>query len=312
MRIAAHTQSDFDSYRARRVLTMQPAFYRVLLRFLAASALAVTAGSGLAQDYIDVEAERRAAEYQRVSTSTSAMSNRIGGALAAGVTTTLPPPSAPCPAQAADVGGLFNQVLQLQGEVMRLNGVVEQLSYELRQLREQSLERYLDLDKRLAEGGGAPASGTATGNTGGSSVTPTTPPRSGARDVAEQPGEGEAYRAAYALVRGQEFDSAVDAFNGFLERFPDGRYAPNAHYWLGELYLVVQPMDAEAARQSFMLLLTQYPDNAKVPDALFKLGRVHYIKGNSDRAREFLDRVIREYPNSPAARLAGDFKDQNL
>jgi tol-pal system protein YbgF len=113
-------------------------------------------------------------------------------------------------------------------------------------------------------------------------------------------------------VRGQEFDAAVDAFTTFLRSYPDGRYAPNAHYWLGELYLVIEPADPEAARQAFTLLLNEYPDNAKVPDALYKLGRVQYIKGNPQRAREYLERVIREYPDSSAARLAGDFLDQNL
>ena len=113
-------------------------------------------------------------------------------------------------------------------------------------------------------------------------------------------------------MRNQEFDAAVAAFTQFLERFPDGRYAPNAHYWLGELYLVLQPPNPEAARQSFMLLLDQYPGNSKEPDALYKLGRVHYIKGNRERSREFLDRVIRQYPDSSAAGLAREFIDQNL
>mgnify|MGYP000458772181 CR=1 FL=1 len=89
--------------------------------------------------------------------------------------------------------------------------------------------------------------------------------------AAEQPGEAEAYRAAYALVRGQQWDAAISAFNQFLQDYPAGRYAPNAHYWLGELYLVTTPPQLESARQSFMLLLTQYPDNNKVPDALYKL-----------------------------------------
>jgi tol-pal system protein YbgF len=114
-------------------------------------------------------------------------------------------------------------------------------------------------------------------------------------------------------VRGQEFDAAVTPSPGvFSSAYPDGRYAPNAHYWLGELFLVIDPPDPEAARQSFMLLLNQYPDNAKVPDALYKLGRVQFIKGNSARAREYLNRVMREYPDSSAARLASDFIDENL
>ncbi|MEO0437646.1 MAG: tol-pal system protein YbgF [Pseudomonadota bacterium] len=272
---------------------------------LAGSAMLVSEPAS-SQEYIDVEAERAAQEI-RSGAPSGAVSYGVGTTPGTAVTRTLPPPSAPSAAASQEnVGGLFNQVQQLQNEVMRLNGMVEQLSYELRQLKEQSLERYVDLDKRLA-GGAAVVPSTEAGDAANAGAG-----GSGTSNVPEQAGEGEAYRAAYALVRGQEFTSAVDAFQGFLQRYPDGRYAPNAHYWLGELYLVVDPMDAEAARQSFMLLLTQYPDNAKVPDALFKLGRVHYIKGNSDRAREFLNRVIREYPDSPAARLASDFKDQNL
>ena len=272
-----------------------------------------------AQDYIDVEAERRAAQSQSGSASSpgGAVSYGVGNAPPATTTRTLPPP--PAPAQ-DNIGGLFNQVQQLQQEVMRLNGIVEQQAYELKQLQEQSLERYLDIDRRLAAGGGdAGGAGLAgTPSSAGGADTANPPGAASAlgsgsaSQVPEQPGEAEAYRAAYALVRGQEFDSAVTAFNAFLRDYPAGRYAPNAHYWLGELYLVVDPADPEAARQAFMLLLNQYPTNAKIPDALYKLGRVQFIKGNSQRAREYLERVMREYPDSSAARLAGDFIDQNL
>ena len=261
----------------------------------------------IAQDYIDVEAEReaerRAAQSTAADTPGGAVSYGLGGAPAGALTRTLPPPTAPA---VDDIGGLFNQVQQLQQEVMRLNGLVEQQTYELRQLKEQSLERYLDIDRRLASGA-APLGA----NTSAAAPAASRQPASAAA-AAEQPGEAEAYRAAYALVRGQEFAAAVPAFTRFLQNFPDGRYAPNAYYWLGELYLVLEPADPEAARQSFMLLLGQYPSHAKIPDALYKLGRVHYIKGNPERAREFLERVRRDYPDSSAARLAGDFIDQNL
>jgi TolA-binding protein len=50
-----------------------------------------------------------------------------------------------------------------------------------------------------------------------------------------------------------------------------------------------------------------------VPDALYKLGKVHFLKGNRERAREFLDRVVRDYgnSNSSAARLAREFIAEN-
>jgi len=272
----------------------------------------LAAGPAMSQDYIDVEAERERSAQPGVDRTPErpvpARPMAVAGQL---------PSAAPPPLDNGSTAGLFNQVQQLQQEVMRLNGVVEQLTHELRQLREQSLERYLDIDRRLAGGSGAgasaassPRSSMPTASATGASAADSA--AGGDASVAEQPGEGEAYRAAYALVRGQEFDAAVNAFDSFLRRFPDGRYAPNAHYWLGELYLVIDPPDPEASRQAFTLLLDQYPRNAKVPDALYKLGRVHFIKGNNDRAREFLRRVMREYPESSAARLAGDFLDQNL
>ncbi|EED31491.1 tetratricopeptide TPR_2 repeat protein [gamma proteobacterium NOR5-3] len=298
-------------------------YRRIGLTFLVGPISFLTVAiSATAQDYIDVEAERRSPQTQTQTQTQSrpaatvtapAVSYGVGTAPSAVTTRSLPPPAA---AAAGDnLGGLFNQVQQLQQEVMRLNGLVEQQSYEIRTLKEQSLERYMDIDRRLASGSTSVA--PPIGSTGGGASP--NKPSTGALDssgsateVAEQPGEGEAYRAAYALVRGQEFDQAVSAFTAFLERFPAGRYAPNAHYWLGELYLVTDPADPEASRQAFMLLLNQYPTNAKIPDALYKLGRVHFMKGNRDRSREFLNRVIREYPDSSAARLAGDFLDQNL
>jgi tol-pal system protein YbgF len=295
---------------------------------------------GHAQSYVDVEAERAAAQSSAASdTSTSgdsgttappdpysvqpaqsypATSYGVGSAPAAtpmGGTTA--PGAAPAAAQGGqNLGNLFYQLQQLQQEVMRLNGKVEEQANELRVLKEQSLQRYVDLDKRISGGAGAAAgsAASASASSGGSgNTTITMPPASSGSGVAEQPGEGEAYRAAYALVRGQQFDSAVQAFQKFLQDYPAGKYAPNAHYWLGELYLVVDPQDLESSRQAFMLLLSEYPGNSKAPDAMYKLGKVYFLKGNREKSREYMDRVISDYgsSNSSAVKLARDFIAEN-
>ncbi|MFV8819909.1 tol-pal system protein YbgF [Haliea sp. E17] len=201
---------------------------------------------------------------------------------------------------------MFNEVQQLRQEVMRLNGRVEELSNELNQLKSQSLDRYRDLDQRLG--------GSAAGAGPSASVAPAAGGAIAMGSAQEIPGEADAYRAAYALVREQSFKPAVDAFNAFLRQYPDGKYAPNAHYWLGELYLVIDPPDPEASRQAFSLLLSEYPDNPKAPDAMFKLGKVYYLKGNRAKSREYLDRVINEYgnSNSSAVQMARDFITQNF
>ena len=75
---------------------------------------------------------------------------------------------------------------------------------------------------------------------------------------------------------------------------------------------MIAPPDPELARQNFKLLLDQYPADAKVPDALYKLGLVHFIKGNRQRSREYLEEVIREYPSHAAAQLARQFLLENF
>ena len=289
-----------------------------------------------AQDYIDVEAEREAARQAAAQPPSSSPSlpspgttypadNTSGGIRPySGQTTAAVAvdavsdgnPGAAASGMPGDVGALVVQLQQLQEEVRRLNGIVEEQAAQLQRLKEQSLERYIDIDRRMAELAGAPQGGDVTsspigsvdtggltfGGSGGGSSQP----------VPQQPGEEAAYQTAYGYVKARNFPEAVEAFRAFLAQFPLGQYAPNAHYWLGELYLVVEPPDPELARQSFKLLLDQYPDNPKVPDSLYKLGKVHYLKGNSERSREYLDQVVATYPGHPAAHLARDFLADNF
>ncbi|RLA44486.1 MAG: tol-pal system protein YbgF [Gammaproteobacteria bacterium] len=290
---------------------------------LLAGPLSLALGSAVfAQDYVDLEAERAAAKSGGTTTTTDpygarpataypATSYGVNSSAPAPLATVAQPQSQTQPAGTQDLSNLFYQLQQLQQEVMMLNGKVEEQAHELRSLKEQSLERYVDLDRRIAGG----AATVPASNSGGSASTSpaVVTPISGSSAVAEQAGEGEAYRSAYALVRSQKFNDATGAFKQFLQDYPAGKYAPNAHYWLGELYLVMQPADLESSRQAFMLLLSQYPDNSKAPDAMYKLGKVYFQKGNREKAREYLDRVISQYgtTNSSAVKLSRDFIAQN-
>lgn len=298
------------------------------VKALKASGLALLAGplslalvaAAYAQDYVDLEAERAAAQGTGTTTTTDpygasparaypATSYGVNSAPAS-VAPVVSPQGQPQQGGGQDLSNLFYQLQQLQQEVRMLNGKVEEQAHELRSLKEQSLERYVDLDKRIAGGGATPAASSGTSGNGSPAVVT---PISGGSNVAEQAGEGEAYRSAYALVRSQNFNAATSAFKAFLQDYPAGKYAPNAHYWLGELYLVMQPVDLESSRQAFMLLLSQYPNNSKAPDAMYKLGKVYFQKGNREKAREYFDGVIEQYgsTNSSAVKLSRDFIAQN-
>lgn len=190
----------------------------------------------------------------------------------------------------ASQGELLYQLQLLQQEVMQLRGAVEQQAYQLKRMKEQNMERYIDLDRRLGE-----LATRAPAPTTGADTNAQAQPSGSASSVTAKAGEKSRYSAAYNLVLRKQFDEALTAFKQFLVEYPDGKYAPNSLYWLGELYQVVSPQDLEASRQNFAQLLDQYPNHAKAADAMYKLGKVYYQKGNLEKSRQWLERVIAEY-----------------
>ena len=130
--------------------------------------------------------------------------------------------------------------------------------------------------------------------------------------MAPSAGEEPAYQAAYERVRNRQFPEAIVAFNDFVAQYPDGSYTGNAHYWLGELYLL--DGNNAAAKKNFETLLNNFGDNRKVPDAMFKLGRIYHQDGDDARAKELLQKVANDYAgsDSSAPRLAREYLQQNF
>lgn len=234
----------------------------------------------------------------------------VDASVGADASTTSPPASPQQQDNSTGSSELFYQLQLLQQEVMQLRGQVEEQSYQLQQLKEQNMERYIDLDRRigqLSEGSVGASSATAAGGSLAATQSQTA--------TAARPGEKEAYDAAYSLVIGKQFDKALKAFKQFLADYPGGKLAANSYYWMGELYQVVTPPNLDAAREAFSQLLDQYPDHPKVPDAMYKLGKVHFLKGNLGTSRKWLEKVIAEYStgsSSSAADKARQFLNANF
>ena len=114
--------------------------------------------------------------------------------------------------------------------------------------------------------------------------------------------EQQAYDQAFRALRETRYADAAEGFDGFLRDHPQSSYAPNALYWLGEVYYVTR--DFETALAQFERLQETYPDSSKKPDALLKIGFSHYELGNWDRARAALEQVIADFPGTNYSRLA--------
>lgn len=185
-----------------------------------------------------------------------------------------------------------NQSLsKLEAEVRGLRGEVERMRYELEMGEKRSRELYQDLDRRLAR----------LENEGGArlSMEPRIaqpPPLPAAQE------EEATYLAVFEQLKVGKYDDSIAGFRKHLSRWPQGRYADNAWYWLGESYYVKKNYDA--ALDSFRALMKQFPSSSKAPDALFKVGLCQAEKKQNGEARASWQKVVADYPNSSAAGLA--------
>ncbi len=58
------------------------------------------------------------------------------------------------------------------------------------------------------------------------------------------------------------------------------------------------------ALPEFMKVTTQYPQSAKMPDAMLKIGYCQGELGDKISARTSLQQVMKQFPDTTAARLA--------
>lgn len=200
---------------------------------------------------------------------------------------------------------MYFQLQELQQEILELRGLVEEQNHEIQRLKQQRMEDYLDLDSRIGElsQGGGPSGSLQVG--GGQTGQAQRRPQGA---DADRQTETEKYRDAYELLRDRDIDGAIEAFNGYLEEYPDGNFAGNSHYWLGEIYLLKEDLDE--AQRWFERLLRRFPDDRKKADTQYKLGRVYHQQGDDARARELLEEVASGV--SDAARLARQYLQDNL
>lgn len=119
------------------------------------------------------------------------------------------------------------------------------------------------------------------------------------RSSALDPDAKKAYETALSQVQARQYDKGLEGLNAFLVRWPDHPYAENAMYWRGEAYFA-QGEYLRAAEQ-FDAVVARF-NGSKAADALLKLGMCHDRLGSSQRAREYWDKLKREFPRSDAAK----------
>jgi tol-pal system protein YbgF len=125
-------------------------------------------------------------------------------------------------------------------------------------------------------------------------------PQDASRPSILDPEAKKAYDAALSLATSRQYDRALEALSAFLVRYPDHPYAENALYWRGECYFARG--EFLRAAEQFEAVLARFGGGNKAADALLKIGVSHARLGSPERAREYWDRLRRDYPRSEATK----------
>ena len=214
---------------------------------------------------------------------------------------------------------LFNQVQLLQEEVMRTRGMIEELQFQVQELKQQRLDDYKNLDKRISELGQRPTpslaqSAVPPASEGGAMQGDFPLPEPRVPVAATNPDRQDAidYRQAYELIKQRKFDQAKEAFSAFIGDYPDSEFRPNAHYWLGELYIIEGSL--VKAKSEFQVILKNYPAHSKHPEALYKIAAVNYELGDRMTAKLQMQQLVEQYGDKPvnAVTKARDFLTTNF
>ncbi len=120
----------------------------------------------------------------------------------------------------------------------------------------------------------------------------------------ETPESEAAYREAFGLLKAGQYEQSIKGFSRYLQQYPNGQYADNAQFWVGEAYYVMRKFEPAIAQ--YQKLINNYPDSQKQAHARLKIAYSFDELGRSEQAVQMLTQLKQQYPDSSAARLADE------
>lgn len=110
------------------------------------------------------------------------------------------------------------------------------------------------------------------------------------------------YDKGLELFRASKFNEAYRTFSDYLSKYPKGKMAPNARFWLGDCYYNQQ--EFELAILEYQKVIADYPSDSKAPSALLKQGLAFEKLKDNETAKIVYNKLLKEYPKSDQVETA--------
>lgn len=177
-----------------------------------------------------------------------------------------------------------NQIEAVKGEMAKLRGQVEVLTYELEAAQKRQKDFYVDLDNRLRK--------LETAAEAKSEASPKIDPAAETRD----------YEAAVTALKASHYKEAGTGFLAFIKNYPASSLLASAHYWGG--YAHAQLKDHARAAELFGGFAANWPNDERVPGALESMAYSLEAQKDVKGARAVLEQLAAKYPDSQAGKKA--------
>ncbi|MGP9801593.1 tol-pal system protein YbgF [Rheinheimera sp. NSM] len=189
---------------------------------------------------------------------------------------------------------MAQQLQLLLDEVSELRGVTETHAHQLNEILQRQRDLYQEIDRRVSAIQAAPAT-----------IPVVQPDSSNTAAYSSDLSENDAYdKAVNMVLKDRRYDAAIPEFENFIRTYPNSGYAPNAHYWLGQL--LFNNNELAKAKTHFERVVNNFPQSNKVADALLKLGQVAERENNKDAALRFYRQLVDKHSTATSAKLAQD------
>lgn len=165
---------------------------------------------------------------------------------------------------------LSNKINNLQQQITQLRGSIETANHQLR-MSQQS---------------------------GQQAANPDVPPSPQVGD----PNEQQSYDSALDLFRQGNYAEASTALNRFAQQYPNSPLTPSARFYEGSSRYANK--DFNGSIQGLESMVAAYPRDPKAGDALLVIAGSQVEMNNIAGAKATLQRVVRDYPNTPASDTA--------
>ncbi|WP_299200187.1 tetratricopeptide repeat protein [Thermocrinis sp.] len=137
---------------------------------------------------------------------------------------------------------------------------------------------------------------------------PRTQPQEGQRGVEATSSDYEKeYKSALDLYNLRQLNQAKEKFIEFIRKNPKTPLTDNAYLWLGIIY---RDLGDNARAEAVWRTLEErckrgeMVDCNKLPSVYLQLARLYEAQGNNEKAKEYYEAILREFPLSEEAEIA--------